>query len=87
MPQHTFDGYPYLRLRMTNATVSSAATAPFLFRNLKAQFHNIRDEVNAAIARVLESQQFILGREVEQFEAEIAEVRRGLRTNRAFRNC
>lgn len=49
------------------------AIAPlFDFLDLKAQFRSIRDEVMAAVTRVMESQQFILGNEVRQFEEEIA---------------
>jgi dTDP-4-amino-4,6-dideoxygalactose transaminase len=40
--------------------------------DLRPQYASIRDEVHAAIARVCESQQFILGAEVEQFEREAA---------------
>lgn len=40
--------------------------------DLKAQYDSIRDEVRAAIDRVLESQHFILGPEVEALEAEVA---------------
>jgi len=40
--------------------------------DLKAQYAAIRDEVSAAINRVMESQQFILGPEVEALEQEIA---------------
>jgi len=40
--------------------------------DLKAQFATIRDEVRAVIDRVLESQHFILGPEVEALEKEIA---------------
>jgi dTDP-4-amino-4,6-dideoxygalactose transaminase len=43
---------------------------PFL--DLKAQYASICGEVEAAITRVVESQQFILGPEVEAFEREIA---------------
>ena len=39
---------------------------PFL--DLKRQYENIKDEINEAIQTVLESQQFILGQEVEEFE-------------------
>ena len=39
---------------------------PFL--DLKAQYSGIRDEVNAAILKVLESTQFVLGDAVEAFE-------------------
>ncbi len=40
--------------------------------DLKAQYAIIREEIRAAVGRVLESQQFILGPEVEAFECEIA---------------
>jgi len=44
----------------------------FPFLDLKAQFVGIRDEVLEAVTRVLQSQHFILGPEVKQFEQEIA---------------
>jgi len=44
----------------------------FDFLDLKAQFATIREEVMAAVTRVMESQHFILGPEVKQFEEEIA---------------
>ncbi len=40
--------------------------------DLQAQYEGIRAEILAAVKRVLESQQFILGPEVEAFESEIA---------------
>jgi dTDP-4-amino-4,6-dideoxygalactose transaminase len=40
--------------------------------DLKAQYASIRDEINAAMQRVVESQQFILGPEVKSLETEIA---------------
>lgn len=40
--------------------------------DLKAQYNSIRDEINAAIAEVFESQHFILGPKVEQCEKAIA---------------
>ncbi len=43
---------------------------PFL--DLKAQYQSLKEEVNAAIGRVLESCQFALGREVAAFEEEFA---------------
>ena len=47
--------------------------SPFTFLDLRAQFRGIRDEVEAAIRLVMESQHFILGPEVESLEDEIAE--------------
>lgn len=44
----------------------------FPFLDLKAQFVGIRDETIAAVLRVLESQHFILGPEVQAFEKEFA---------------
>ncbi|ACK73837.1 Glutamine--scyllo-inositol transaminase (plasmid) [Gloeothece citriformis PCC 7424] len=43
---------------------------PFL--DLKAQYMSIKDEINTAITQVLESSQFILGKEVSTFEKEFA---------------
>ena len=43
---------------------------PFL--DLKAQYSSIKDEVNEAIASVLDKCQFVLGDEVESFEEEFA---------------
>ncbi|MCS7010532.1 MAG: DegT/DnrJ/EryC1/StrS family aminotransferase [Anaerolineales bacterium] len=40
--------------------------------DLKAQYAALRDEIRAAIERVVESQQFILGPEVETLEEEVA---------------
>lgn len=40
--------------------------------DLRPQYAAIRDEVRAAIDGVLESQQFVLGPEVEAFEREVA---------------
>src|ERR1700722_14921836 len=42
------------------------------FADLKAQYHSIKPEIDAAIANTLESSQFILGREVAAFEEEFA---------------
>jgi dTDP-4-amino-4,6-dideoxygalactose transaminase len=49
--------------------VRSGPAFPFL--DLKAQFASIRGEVTDAVARVLESQYFILGPEVDAFEKEV----------------
>ncbi len=43
------------------------------FVDLQAQYRAIKEEIDAAVARVLESAAFILGREVEAFEAAFAE--------------
>jgi dTDP-4-amino-4,6-dideoxygalactose transaminase len=43
---------------------------PYL--DLKAQYHSIKPEIDAAIARVMESGQFVLGSEVAGFEEEFA---------------
>jgi dTDP-4-amino-4,6-dideoxygalactose transaminase len=48
------------------------SAAPFPFLDLKAQFASIRGEVTDAVARVLESQYFILGPEVDAFEKEVS---------------
>lgn len=40
--------------------------------DLRAQYESIKDEIDLAIRRVLESSQFILGKEVEAFEEEFA---------------
>ena len=41
--------------------------------DLKAQYDSIREEIQTAIFRVLESGQFIMGPEVKQFEQEVAQ--------------
>ena len=43
---------------------------PFL--DLKAQYHSIKPEIDAAVTKVLESSQFALGEEVAAFEREFA---------------
>jgi dTDP-4-amino-4,6-dideoxygalactose transaminase len=52
--------------------VSVQTATPIPLLDLKAQYATIKDEVRVAVDRVLESQQFILGPEVEAFEREIA---------------
>lgn len=46
---------------------------PIPILDLKAQYSTIRDEIQAAIQQVLDSQQFILGAEVEALEKLLAE--------------
>jgi dTDP-4-amino-4,6-dideoxygalactose transaminase len=48
------------------------AVTLFHFLDLKAQFAAIRNEVMQAVERVLDSQQFVLGAEVERFENSMA---------------
>ena len=52
-------------------TVGTKAAIPLL--DLRAQYATIRDEIREALDRVVESQHFILGPEVDAFESEIAE--------------
>jgi dTDP-4-amino-4,6-dideoxygalactose transaminase len=52
---------------------SSVSTHFFPFVDLKAQYRTIKPEIDAAIARVMDSGQFILGPEVENLEEEIAD--------------
>ncbi|RRR67906.1 MAG: DegT/DnrJ/EryC1/StrS family aminotransferase, partial [Candidatus Viridilinea halotolerans] len=47
-------------------------TTPVPLLDLKAQYASLREAINAAIMRVVESQHFILGPEVEAFEQEVA---------------
>jgi len=43
------------------------------FTNLKLQYQSIKEEINTAILKVLRSGEFILGRELEKFEKELAD--------------
>ncbi len=52
--------------------LSMEKAAPLQFLDLEQQFKQIRTEVLQAVTQVLESQRFVLGPEVEQFETEIA---------------
>jgi dTDP-4-amino-4,6-dideoxygalactose transaminase len=56
-----------------SATPIASEITPIPLLDLKAQYETIKDEVNAAVMRVIESQHFILGPEVEALEREIAE--------------
>ncbi len=51
----------------------AAQTAPVPMLDLKRQYQSIQDEVNAAVERVLTTQHFIGGPEVDGFEHESAE--------------
>ena len=41
--------------------------------NLRAQYDSIRDEIEPTVHRVIESQMFVMGQEVDELEAELAE--------------
>jgi dTDP-4-amino-4,6-dideoxygalactose transaminase len=56
----------------TAATEAGAQGRPVPLLDLKAQYATIRDEVREAVDRVMESQHFILGPEVEALEREVA---------------
>jgi dTDP-4-amino-4,6-dideoxygalactose transaminase len=49
---------------------TTAVKVPFL--DLKAQYHSIKPEIDAAVAKIMESSQFVLGEEVAGFEREFA---------------
>jgi len=57
-----------------NIAAEQAENRSFPFLDLRAQFSQIKEEITEAIDRVLRSQQFILGPEVEAFEANMAEA-------------
>jgi len=58
--------------KISDAKTPETAKPAFDFLDLKAQFATIREEVMAAVTRVMESQHFILGPEVKHLEEEIA---------------
>jgi dTDP-4-amino-4,6-dideoxygalactose transaminase len=60
-------------LASSEKTRSSAAAAGVPLLDLPRQYDGIREEVLAAIARVCDSQSFVLGPEVEALEREIAQ--------------
>jgi dTDP-4-amino-4,6-dideoxygalactose transaminase len=59
-------------MQTTEITQNETAVQPFPFLDLKAQYRSIKTEIDDAILRVMESQTFILGPEVESLEKEIA---------------
>jgi dTDP-4-amino-4,6-dideoxygalactose transaminase/acetyltransferase-like isoleucine patch superfamily enzyme len=56
----------------TNAPASARATS-IPMTDLQSQFRHVEGPIRAAIERVLQSQRFILGEEVDSLESEIAE--------------
>ncbi|MGA9526911.1 MAG: DegT/DnrJ/EryC1/StrS family aminotransferase [Terriglobales bacterium] len=59
-------------MKNSNSTILNNSTAPVPLLDLRRQYDGLRDEVLAAIARVCDSQGFILGPEVEALEREIS---------------
>ena len=57
-------------MRIKNLGVMASIKVPYL--DLKAQYRSIKPEIDAAIARVLDSCQFVLGPEVAGFEQDFA---------------
>ena len=53
-------------------TLKNIVVESFPFLDLKAQYQTIKTDIDAAIQRVMASQQFILGPEVESLERELA---------------
>lgn len=58
---------------MPTTNQASSAPEPVPFIDLVAQYQTIRDEVKQTVDEVFETQRFVLGEEVEQLEAEIAD--------------
>ncbi len=56
----------------TTSTIARTAKPAIAFFDLQAQFATIRHEILQAVESVLETQQFILGQQVELFEQEAA---------------
>src|SRR5450631_4727775 len=59
-------------LQVTTIFAMTSARVRIPLLDLKAQYHGIKPEIDAAIAGVLESSQFVLGAEVAAFEEEFA---------------
>jgi dTDP-4-amino-4,6-dideoxygalactose transaminase len=77
--QTTPDGFPgaavNARQSLSESPSSSGLKPPELrlpFLDLRAEYAIMKEEIQAAVERVLESQQFILGPEVRELESEIA---------------
>jgi len=57
-----------------NPSKTKPVSQLFPFLDLQAQYARIKDEVQAKVLKVLESQHFILGKEVSDLEAEISKL-------------
>jgi dTDP-4-amino-4,6-dideoxygalactose transaminase len=73
MPQSTSIDNKHISPATASGKAQTTALL-FPFLDLKAQHADIREEVLEAVHRVLESQHFILGAEVEALENEVAKV-------------
>jgi dTDP-4-amino-4,6-dideoxygalactose transaminase len=62
----------WCRIKMALASRTTPALKQIPLLNLEAQHRPIREEILAAVTRVIDSQQFILGGEVRKLEEEIA---------------
>lgn len=62
----------WCRTKMALASRTAPALKQIPLLNLEAQHRPIREEILAAVTRVIDSQQFILGEEVRKLEEEIA---------------
>jgi dTDP-4-amino-4,6-dideoxygalactose transaminase len=62
----------YLSTESPQKSETRARKPLFPFLDLKAEYATIKEETLAAVQRVLESQQFIMGPEVEKLETEVA---------------
>jgi len=59
-------------VKLADSPKRGAPRLLFPFLDLKAEYATMKQEIQNAVANVLESQQFIMGPEVKQLEAEIA---------------
>jgi hypothetical protein len=61
----------WCRIRMASGSQTAPAGKQIALLNLEAQHRPIREEILAALTRVIDSQQFILGEEVRKLEEEM----------------
>ena len=64
---------PQSAIRNSQSAIEESAIVKVPFVDLQAQYKQIKSEVDAAMARVIDDAAFVLGREVEAFEAAFAE--------------
>jgi dTDP-4-amino-4,6-dideoxygalactose transaminase len=71
-PPSRCSGTHAIEWKVTTIFAMTSAPVRIPLLDLKAQYHGIKPEIDAAIAGVLESSQFVLGAEVAAFEEEFA---------------